>query len=99
MLMMVLIQGKLTEAESTFSSMKESGCFPDVLTYTAMIQAYNDDGKILFGKKTFQKLELILHFLWIIRELEECVGPIQRDGRKCYTARCHYMLIPHGSIE
>jgi pentatricopeptide repeat protein len=42
-----LIQGKLSEAESTFSSMKESGCFPDVLTYTAMIKAYGDDGKIL----------------------------------------------------
>ena len=42
-----LIQGKLSEAESMFSSMKESGCFPDVLTYTAMIKDYSDDGKIL----------------------------------------------------
>lgn len=51
MLTMVLIQGKLTEAESTFSSMKECGCSPDVLTYTAMIKAYSDDGngKILLG--------------------------------------------------
>jgi pentatricopeptide repeat protein len=44
---MVLIQGNVTEAESTFSSMKESGCFPDVLTYTSMIKAYSDDGKLL----------------------------------------------------
>ena len=49
MLMMILIQGKLTEAKSTFSSMKESGCLPDVLTYTVMIQVYSDDGKILLG--------------------------------------------------
>jgi pentatricopeptide repeat protein len=47
--MTIIVQGKLTEAESTFSSMKESGCFPDVLTYTAMIQAYSDDGKTLLG--------------------------------------------------
>nr|CAB3456087.1 unnamed protein product [Digitaria exilis] len=39
--------GKLTEAEYTFSSMKESGCFPDVLTYTAMIKAYSDDVRFL----------------------------------------------------
>jgi hypothetical protein len=46
---MSLIQGKLTEAASTFNSMKESGCFPDVLTYTTMIKAYSDDGKNLLG--------------------------------------------------
>jgi hypothetical protein len=51
---MTLIQGKLTEAASTFNSMKESGCFPDVLTYTTMIKAYSDDGKSLLGRKIFQ---------------------------------------------
>lgn len=47
MLTMVPTQDKLAEAESTFSYMKASGCLPDVLTYTAMIQAYTDHGKIL----------------------------------------------------
>lgn len=46
---MFLIQGKLSEAESTFNSMKGSGCFPDILTYTSMMKAYNDDGKFLLG--------------------------------------------------
>ena len=47
MLTMVPSQDKLAEADSTFSYLKTSGCFPDVLTYTAMIQAYIDHGKIL----------------------------------------------------
>ncbi|KAG1338410.1 hypothetical protein COCNU_04G007160 [Cocos nucifera] len=34
-------EGQLTKAESTFNMMKETGCFPDVITYTAMIHAYS----------------------------------------------------------
>lgn len=34
-------QGQIVEAESTFNLMKSSGCYPDVVTYTAMLDAYN----------------------------------------------------------
>uniref|UniRef100_A0A0A9DTB9 Pentacotripeptide-repeat region of PRORP domain-containing protein n=1 Tax=Arundo donax TaxID=35708 RepID=A0A0A9DTB9_ARUDO len=50
-------QGKLTEAESTFSSMKESSCFPDALTYTAMIKAYNDGGSWRRAWDLFKEME------------------------------------------
>ena len=46
-----------------FSSMKESGCFPDVLTYTAMIKAYSDDGKILLW---LENVSIILSFQLIL---------------------------------
>lgn len=39
-------QGQLTKAESTFNMMKETGCLPDVITYTAMIHAYSIVGNI-----------------------------------------------------
>ncbi|RVW16467.1 Pentatricopeptide repeat-containing protein [Vitis vinifera] len=34
-------QGQVTEAESMFTKMKMAGCHPDVITYTAMIHAYD----------------------------------------------------------
>nr|CAD1821943.1 unnamed protein product [Ananas comosus var. bracteatus] len=34
-------EGQLVEAESIFNRMREAGCFPDVITYTAMIHAYS----------------------------------------------------------
>ncbi|KAJ0044038.1 hypothetical protein Pint_17867 [Pistacia integerrima] len=37
-------QGQVTEAESMFNKMKMSGCSPDVITYTAMVHAYNAAG-------------------------------------------------------
>ncbi|KAI0492508.1 hypothetical protein KFK09_026781 [Dendrobium nobile] len=40
-------QGNLAEAEKTFAMMKATGCMPDVITYTSMINAYRitDDWK------------------------------------------------------
>ncbi|XP_002529506.3 pentatricopeptide repeat-containing protein At2g41720 isoform X1 [Ricinus communis] len=34
-------QGQITEAESIFTMMKMAGCCPDIITYTAMLHAYN----------------------------------------------------------
>ncbi|KAF5187998.1 Pentatricopeptide repeat-containing protein [Thalictrum thalictroides] len=34
-------EGQLEGAESLFTMMKTNGCYPDVITYTAMLQAYN----------------------------------------------------------
>ncbi|WVZ62444.1 hypothetical protein U9M48_012196 [Paspalum notatum var. saurae] len=53
----VYSSGKLTEAEYNFSSMKESGCFPDVVTYTAMIKAYSDDGSWRRAWDLFEEME------------------------------------------
>lgn len=50
-------QGKLTEAASTFNSMKETGCFPDVLTYTTLIKAYSDDGSWRRAWDLFKEME------------------------------------------
>lgn len=50
-------QDKLAEAESTFSYMKASGCLPDVLTYTAMIQAYTDHGSWTSVWDLFKEME------------------------------------------
>jgi hypothetical protein len=38
--------------------MKESGCFPDVLTYTSMIKAYSDDGKLLLWSNIVSNFQL-----------------------------------------
>lgn len=35
------------KAESLFNSMKGSGCSPDLVTYTAMIDAYSASGRFL----------------------------------------------------
>lgn len=43
-----MFQGQIIEAESTFNLMKSSGCSPDVVTYTAMLDAYNAAGKVIF---------------------------------------------------
>ncbi|RYR51812.1 hypothetical protein Ahy_A06g026785 isoform B [Arachis hypogaea] len=40
-LRMPLNRGQVIEAESTFNLMKSSGCYPDVVAYTAMLDAYN----------------------------------------------------------
>lgn len=45
----MVFQGHLTEAESMFSKMKMAGCSPDVVTYTAMIHAYNAAGKFFLS--------------------------------------------------
>ncbi|KAG5555735.1 hypothetical protein RHGRI_006395 [Rhododendron griersonianum] len=37
-------QGRFTEAESTFTTMKVAGCSPDVVTYTTMIHTYTAVG-------------------------------------------------------
>ncbi|KAK1277599.1 Pentatricopeptide repeat-containing protein [Acorus gramineus] len=42
-------QGQLTEAESMFRMMKTDDCYPDVVTYTAMIHAYIVAGITLRG--------------------------------------------------
>lgn len=41
------------KAESLFNSMKGSGCCPDLVTYTAMINAYSASGRF------FQFIDLI----------------------------------------
>lgn len=44
---LAIIQGQLEEAESMFNSMKMADCYPDVVTYTAMLHAYNAAGEIV----------------------------------------------------
>ena len=41
-------QGQVTEAESMFTKMRMAGCRPDVITYTAMIHAYDVAGNCNF---------------------------------------------------
>jgi len=39
-------QGRVAEAESMFTKMKETGCQPDVIAYTTMIHAYGESGSL-----------------------------------------------------
>ncbi|GAU30064.1 hypothetical protein TSUD_332330 [Trifolium subterraneum] len=50
-------EGQITEAESTFNLMKSSGCSPDVVTYTAMIDAYNTAEKWEKAYALFEEME------------------------------------------
>lgn len=36
------------ETEQVFNVMKMAGCSPDIITYTAMLHAFNFSSKILF---------------------------------------------------
>lgn len=40
----ISLQDELTKAESIFNMMKQSGCFPDVITYTSIIHAHSNAG-------------------------------------------------------
>lgn len=44
--LLIITQGQHAEAESVFNLMKMCGCNPDVVTYTAMLHAYNAAGNI-----------------------------------------------------
>ncbi|CAA6654058.1 unnamed protein product [Spirodela intermedia] len=48
----------MTEAESMFAKMKEAGCCPDVVAYTAMIDVYGEAGACERAWETFQEMEM-----------------------------------------
>ncbi len=45
--LLTIFQGQLEEAESMFNLMKMADSCPDVVTYTAMLHAYNASGEIV----------------------------------------------------
>ncbi|MQL79272.1 hypothetical protein Taro_011709 [Colocasia esculenta] len=51
-------EGRLTEAESMFTDMKENCCCPDVVTYTAMIDLYGAAGNCEKAWDVFQEMEM-----------------------------------------
>ncbi|OVA04024.1 Pentatricopeptide repeat [Macleaya cordata] len=50
--------GQLAEAESMFTTMKMNGCFPDTITYTTMIHAYNAAENWEKACELFQDMEM-----------------------------------------
>lgn len=50
-------QGRVAEAESMFTKMKEAGCQPDVIAYTTMIHAYGESEKWEKAYAIFQEME------------------------------------------
>ncbi|KAJ8437045.1 hypothetical protein Cgig2_025892 [Carnegiea gigantea] len=50
-------EGRVAEAESMFTKMKEAGCQPDVIAYTTMIHAYGESEKWEKAYAIFQEME------------------------------------------
>lgn len=48
MIISIIFQGQLSEAEYMFSEMKMNDCCPDAIAYTTMIHAYDSAGYLVY---------------------------------------------------